>query len=83
MQFKRLAPAITMTSGSVELHENLSDALKRECCADNVIVITPESKDEEVAPQAQKETIHATIHYLHTYEFDTYFYASYLVNVIL
>jgi len=38
--------------------------LKRECSSDNVIVIAPESKDEEVATPAQKETIHATTHYL-------------------
>ena len=77
MQFKRLAPAITLTSGSVELLENLSNALIRECSADNVIVIAPESKDEEVATPAQKETIHATIRYLNEYEFDTYSVISY------
>ena len=57
-----------MTGGSVELQEQLTESAKREYSSDNVLVIAPESKDEQVATATQRDMIHASICYLQGYE---------------
>ena len=67
-----------MAGGTAKLQENAQDCMRREFHSDDVMIITPEAKDEALATAAQKGMTQSLMNYLHEYVADNHQILAYL-----